>query len=102
MPTYRNRDGIPVPATHLSNDDLLAMPAEGRDKALAELARQGTQLAVLVVDVGSPCPGPCEGSGRVTLDDGTRVDCHACDGTGTVDGRSRCLVEGCLDFGQPL
>lgn len=102
MPTYRNRDGIPVPVTQLSNEDLLSLPATDRGKALAELARQGTQLAVLVVDVSAPCPGLCEGSGRVTLDDGTKIDCHQCDGTGTVDGRSKCLVEGCLDFGQPL
>ena len=100
--TYRNRNAHHVSATELDDEDLLALPPDDRERALAELAKQGTLLAAVVVDIGAPCPGACEGTGRVALEDGTRVDCHTCDGTGVIDGRPVCHVDGCLDHGRPL
>ena len=102
MTTYRSRAGAPVSALQLDDEDLLALPQAERDKAIAELAKDGHHLAVVVIDVSAPCTNQWCVGGKVRMQDGTRVDCHTCDGSGAVDGRSVCLVPGCLGYGRPL
>jgi hypothetical protein len=91
-----------VLATTLEDAEILDLPPLDRARVLADLAAKGHHLIAVLLDVGIPCTNDMCMDGRVRISGDVVVDCHVCDGVGSIDGRRRCADRECLSFGEPL
>lgn len=100
LPTF----DVPTPdPMNLEDAEILDLPPLDRAKVLADLASQGLILAVMLVDVGVPCPHRDGGKVSMVIDGLQQlVDCTRCDGVGSIDGRRRCADRECLSYDEPL
>lgn len=99
LPTF----DVPTPdPTTLSDAEILDLPPLDRARVLTDLAKTGHHLIAAIIDVGVPCTNEMCLDGRVRISGDVVVDCHVCDGVGSIDGRRRCADRECLSYDEPL